>query len=106
LASYNGEKTCANKECTNSFADDRWGTIRAGQEGWFIQQDGTVWCPSHIPTWVSQWRHARKCEQVTKKNDKNEQKPLPKGPTGMYETRGGVPNATPSEQKPDESDDE
>jgi hypothetical protein len=43
---------------------------------------------------------------VTKKNDKNEQKPLPKGPTGMYETRGGVPNATPSEQKPDESDDE
>lgn len=40
------------------------------------------------------------------KNNKGDKKPLPKGPTGMWETRGGEPNATPSEQRDDDSDDE
>lgn len=70
--SYSGTKVCAAKDCTRYFVDDRWGHIRASDEGWFIQRNGTVWCPDDIPSWVTEWRHARKSEETMSKSKKQE----------------------------------
>lgn len=36
-----------------------WDLKRAAAEGWFIQKDGIVWCPKHVPEWVEDWRKRR-----------------------------------------------
>jgi len=54
-----GEKVCAQPECTNSFKTDKWHTIHAAGDGWFMQKDGTNWCPDHTPAWVAAWRKKR-----------------------------------------------
>ena len=47
---------CAVEECEAQFDDHYWGKVKAGDEGWFFQKDGTNWCPLHIPDWVEAWR--------------------------------------------------
>lgn len=54
---------CAAEGCSASFQDHRWGSIKAHDAGWFIQKDGTAWCPIHTPEWVAAWR-ARKAEET------------------------------------------
>lgn len=50
---------CAWPGCEAQYKDHRWGSIKAHAAGWFIQKDGTAWCPDHVPDWVEAWR-ARK----------------------------------------------
>src|SRR5215211_5237697 len=48
---------CSSEGCENKFRDSgRWSHIKAVDAGWFIQKDGTKWCPDHIPEWVEEWR--------------------------------------------------
>lgn len=49
--------TCAHEGCPASgHKNHYWGRVRAHDEGWFIQKDGTAWCPDHTPEWVAEWR--------------------------------------------------
>jgi hypothetical protein len=50
---------CADPLCPNEFKAHYWGSVKAHGAGWFIQKDGTAWCPDHTPEWVAAWR-ARK----------------------------------------------
>lgn len=50
---------CAFITCICSFPDHRWGAIRAFNEGWFVEKNGTAWCPDHVPEWVADWRARR-----------------------------------------------
>lgn len=52
-----GDIECAEPGCTESIRDHSWGKIKA--TGWFFQQDGTAWCPKHVPDWVASWRANR-----------------------------------------------
>ena len=54
---------CAVNPCPRSYESHKWGQIRAHDEGWFTQKDGTAWCPDHTPDWVAAWR-ARKAEET------------------------------------------
>lgn len=58
------KKVCVYSEpkCPNFF-DVGWqgsGYKEASRKGWFIQQNGSVWCPDHIPVWVAEWRQKKK----------------------------------------------
>jgi hypothetical protein len=46
-------------QCERTAKGHHWGNIQAQSEGWFIQRDGTAFCPDHVPYWVDSWR-ARK----------------------------------------------
>ena len=50
---------CAAPDCEAFFASNKWGAIRAAADGWFMQRDGTVWCPAHTPSWAKTWRARR-----------------------------------------------
>lgn len=51
--------------CGRSFRNTgRHAKIRARDDGWFEQRDGTWWCPDHIPDWVASWQ-ARKAAQAS-----------------------------------------
>lgn len=55
------KRTCSESSCNESFrGSSKWSSIRASNEGWFLQRDGTVWCPKHIPDWVEKWRANKK----------------------------------------------
>lgn len=43
----------------------KWDRIKAGDEGWFFQKDGTAWCPKHTPAWVAEWRRRKSLEALT-----------------------------------------
>lgn len=42
--------------------DHRWGHSDAQAKGWFMQRNGTVYCPMHVPSWVADWRAKKKSE--------------------------------------------
>lgn len=46
-------------ECGKTHKKDRWNNSKAQGLGWFMQKDGTAWCPDHIPEWVAEWRANR-----------------------------------------------
>jgi len=50
------EVTCSVPDCPASFVPHYWGKIRADKAGWFLQKDGTSYCPDHVPGWVAGWR--------------------------------------------------
>lgn len=53
--------TCSQRDCAATCGSDKWARIRAVSEGWFFRKDGTEqWCPSHLPSWVQQWRANRR----------------------------------------------
>jgi hypothetical protein len=47
---------CAHEGCEAKCDNHYWGKVKAGDEGWFFQKDGTSWCPQHVPNWVETWR--------------------------------------------------
>ena len=49
-------KRCSAEGCENKFDDHKGGAMKAQREGWFMQKDGTAWCPDHTPDWVEGWR--------------------------------------------------
>lgn len=49
-------KPCNVTECPRTYVPHRWGAIKAHADGWFIQKDGTAWCPDHPPAWLKAWR--------------------------------------------------
>lgn len=53
--------TCAEEGCDEKIKNHAWGKIKASE--WFQQQDGTVWCPKHIPEWVEEWRKRKAAEK-------------------------------------------
>lgn len=53
---------CSEPDCERGIRDHRWARIKAADEGWFFQKDGSTWCPDHNPPWVAGWR-ARKLER-------------------------------------------
>lgn len=57
--SHQTSTVCSHPGCERSFRDHRWGQTKAHGEGWFIQKDGTAWCPKHVPDWVEEWRANR-----------------------------------------------
>jgi len=63
---------CAAPDCAASFTDHNWGKKQADREGWFMQKDGTSWCPDHVPEWVEAWRNRN---AVAPTNNPVEQKP-------------------------------
>lgn len=49
--------------CTAQFPGSKHAAIKAHAGGWFFsRQDDLVYCPAHVPEWVSAWR-ARKALQ-------------------------------------------
>ncbi len=56
---------CADPGCEARYQPHRWGSIKAHATGWFIQKDGTAWCPEHVPDWVEAWRSARSVPRET-----------------------------------------
>lgn len=46
--------TCSHPECKNYIKSYAWAKIKA--DGWFMQKDGTNYCPEHVPEWVHSWR--------------------------------------------------
>jgi hypothetical protein len=53
---HTGTVSCNEPECAESYAAHHWGAVKAADEGWFLQRDGTAWCPKHNPPWVADWR--------------------------------------------------
>lgn len=51
---------CQKRGCEASFKDHRWGASKAHDDGWFLQTNGTAYCPEHIPPWVAAWRKHKK----------------------------------------------
>jgi len=49
-------KSCAVEDCEETYRPHMWGSIKAHDRGWFLQKDGTAWCPQHVPEWVAEWR--------------------------------------------------
>lgn len=47
---------CAELSCNESFANHKWGAIKAHDEGWFALKEGEAWCPQHLPDWVEKFR--------------------------------------------------
>lgn len=47
---------CDGPDCANSFKLTHWDSKRAQTDGWFLQKNGDVWCPEHVPEWVAEWR--------------------------------------------------
>jgi hypothetical protein len=58
-----GDVECTTDGCTATHKPHMWGNIRAEQEGWFHQRNGTAWCPVHVPEWVTAWRRGKKVVQ-------------------------------------------
>lgn len=54
---------CSAEDCEASFVAHKWGSIKAHDEGWFLQKDGTVYCPKHTPDWVKEWREKQTKEK-------------------------------------------
>lgn len=51
---------CNDTGCTSGLPKGGHGVMRkATSEGWFLQKDGTAWCPSHTPDWVNPWRESK-----------------------------------------------
>lgn len=48
-----GPLSCASGGCQARHSANRRG---AQKKGWFLQKDGTTWCPKHTPDWVAEWR--------------------------------------------------
>lgn len=59
MGEHQTEEKCAEPGCERTYKSHRWGSIKTQGAGWFLQQDGTSWCPAHVPDWVEEWR-ARK----------------------------------------------
>lgn len=54
---YSLKKICKGESCEVFFiSGSRWDDQRAQNLGWFMQRNGDVWCPNHVPDWVSAWR--------------------------------------------------
>jgi hypothetical protein len=49
-------RKCSREGCEKTYPVHRWGAIRAGADGWFLQRNGDAWCPEHHPEWVAEWR--------------------------------------------------
>lgn len=47
---------CEDPSCGARHQGGKWGTIRAGERGWFHARDGRAYCPKHVPKWVKKWR--------------------------------------------------
>lgn len=45
-------KHCTIYDCDQSFPNHRWGSIKAHGAGWYMQKDGTAYCPHHRPAWA------------------------------------------------------
>jgi hypothetical protein len=54
---------CSNPSCGKNFKVSHWDTKKAQRDGWFLQKDGSKWCPQHIPSWVAEWRAKQKENQ-------------------------------------------
>lgn len=52
--------SCSQRACPRTCPSHKWAQIKASSEGWFIQKTGEVWCPDHIPAWVTVWRARQK----------------------------------------------
>ena len=57
------------KVCEKPGPKNRWENTRAQTEGWFLQRNGDVYCPEHVPGWVAGWR-ARQAERARAAEDK------------------------------------
>ena len=47
---------CSHLDCETTHAASYWDSIKASDKGWFVQKDGTAYCPEHVPEWVEEWR--------------------------------------------------
>ena len=48
---------CVHDGCDRYYPNNKWASIKAHSEGWFVHKDETdIYCPDHLPTWVPQWR--------------------------------------------------
>lgn len=54
--SYTTLKKCNESSCDRKTKTDKFNKIRAAEQGWFFQKDGSIWCPDHVPGWVASWR--------------------------------------------------
>lgn len=50
---------CSEAACESNHPCGKWGDIKALNDGWFAMQNGTVFCPDHVPEWVAGWRAKR-----------------------------------------------
>lgn len=58
--------SCTDSACEKSIRLHMWGKAEAYAEGWFFQKNGDLWCPDHLPDWVSKWRAKKKAEMDQK----------------------------------------
>ena len=54
----------ADEKCEESYKGHHWGAVKAHDRGWFLQKDGTAWCPKHTPEWVEEWREREAAKQL------------------------------------------
>ena len=47
---------CASEGCLRGIKNHYWAKVQGQSDGWFLQKDGTAWCPEHNPDWVAEWR--------------------------------------------------
>lgn len=57
------EAFCSVRTCTNSFKKHYWGSIKAQNDGWFLQKNGDIWCPEHLPDWYEEWKAKKALER-------------------------------------------
>jgi hypothetical protein len=46
---------CSHDGCSNGTKVNRWAKIRAQDEGWYFQRNGSLWCPEHRPSFAPAW---------------------------------------------------
>lgn len=55
---------CSGGGCEKFFVPSRWGNQAAQNKGWFLQRNGQVWCPDHVPDWVPAWRLKKELKPI------------------------------------------
>lgn len=66
-----GRASCSAPNCENTYATHRWGKTRAHTDGWFLQKDGSSWCPDHLPDWLAEWRQRARLTHTTHTTTEN-----------------------------------
>ena len=56
-----GQRYCAFDGCEKSIKWHYWSKVKA--TGWFLQKNGAIWCPDHVPEWVEEWRETQRLKK-------------------------------------------